>query len=439
MTWALKAERTATQRLGDTQKAEHKARLALGQSLVSEGAALQRNGLIGQRFDSLDRLARAAQVLGTDPEGRKRLPEIRNHAIAALGLADLRVRRQHDCGDVFGVTVDAALERYAVLEKSGAAVVRRLDNDSELVRLPGPEQRNYWFAWPAFSPDGELLVAGYGLGDGGNLLQIWHLERRELLASVPSPAGLEFHPDGRLLFGAVEGGIGIWDRRERRVVGRLPLDFAPKTLALDPEGRRLAVNNTDAEKPRVKILELETGRTLADWRSHVGIGAMAWSADGQLLAVGDAGYDPRVYVWEVRRGALASVLQEQTGAQFAHTGYRLATASESGMTRLWDAAAGEPLVSAPGGFLGFSPDDRRLAYRIGGKIGVWDVAAAPECRTLHPEMLGNRSEARNVTGVACADLSPDGRLVATGGGDGIRLCALEMRTGPNVSCARSPP
>ena len=70
------------------------------------------------------------------------------------------------------------------------------------------------------------------------------------------------------------------------MVRRLPLDFAPNYLALDPEGRRLAVNNADPAAPRVAILELETGRVLADWRSQVGNGAMAWSADGQLLAVG---------------------------------------------------------------------------------------------------------------------------------------------------------
>ena len=166
---------------------------------------------------------------------------------------------------------------------------------------------------------------------------------------------------------------------ERRVVRRLPLDFTPHYLALDPEGRRLAVNNADPAAPRVAILELETGRVLADWRSQVGNGAMAWSADGQLLAVGGGGNDPRVYVWNVRRGALASVLQGHTaqiiGAQFAHTGYLLATASWDGTTRLWDAAAGEPLATAPGGFLGFAPDDRRLAFVVGGKIGVWDVAA----------------------------------------------------------------
>jgi eukaryotic-like serine/threonine-protein kinase len=303
----LRSEQSLTKAsLSRAEHAEHKARLALGQSLVSEGAALQRTGLIGQRFESLDRLARAAQVLGADPEGRKRLHEIRNHAIAALGLTDLRVRRQHDYGDVFDIKVDAALERYAVVDRSGMVVVRRLDDDRELVRLPGPDQRGFGYSWSDFSPDGELLVAGPA---GNNLLQIWHLGRRELLGSIPSWGRWLFEPVGRrLLFGAMEGGIGVWDRGERRVVRRLSLDFAPNELAVDREGHRLAVNNAYPAPPRVVILELETGRVLADWSSQVGSGAMAWSADGQLLAVGGSGNDARVYVWKVRRGALASVL-----------------------------------------------------------------------------------------------------------------------------------
>ena len=211
----------------------------------------------------------------------------------------------------------------------------------------------------------------------------------------------------------------------RRVVRRLPLDFTPNYLALDPEGQRLAVNNTDFAAPRVAILELANGRVLADWRSQVGNGAMAWSADGQLLAVGNHGYDSRVYVWHVRRGTLSSVLQGHTGeivgARFAHTGYLLATASWDGTTRLWDAAAGDPVAIAAGGLLGFAPDDRRLAFVDSGKIGVWDVATSAECRTLHPEMLGNRTDRRDATGVHSADFSPDGRLVATSDGDGVRL------------------
>jgi serine/threonine protein kinase/WD40 repeat protein/tetratricopeptide (TPR) repeat protein len=417
--------------LDRAEKAEHQAQLAMGQSLVSEGAALQRTGLIGQRFDSLDRLARAAKVLGADPEGRKRLPEIRNQAIAALGLTDLRVRRLHEYSDYFEVNVDTALQRYAVAEKSGEIVVRRLDDDRVLVRLPGPDRHDFWHAWSAFSPDGELLVAVY-LGAGGELLRVWHTGRRELLGSLSSRGSPAFHPDGRrLLFCVKEGGIAVWDHVERRVLRRLPLDFMPSGLVLDPEGRRLAVGRCGPEAsngpgPRVAILEIETGRVLFDWRSQVGSGAMAWSADGQLLAVGGDGRDPRVYVWNVRRGVLASVLQGHSGvvvdAQFAHSGYLLATSSWDGPTRLWDAALGEPLAMAPGGLRSsFAPDDRRLGFAVGGKVGVWDVATGAECRTLHPGMLGNRTEMRDQTLVQCSDVSPDGRLIATGAGDGVRL------------------
>jgi serine/threonine protein kinase/WD40 repeat protein/tetratricopeptide (TPR) repeat protein len=427
--------------LSRAEQAEHKAQLALGQSLLSEGAALQRTGLIGQRFKSLDRLGRAAQVLGADPEGRKRLPEIRNQAIAALGLTDIRVRGEHECGHVVfpQFSFDAALERYTVVEHSGAVIVRRWDDDRELVRLPGPNRRDFWWAWSAFSPDGELLVAVYALtGSEGGLLRIWHLGRRELLGSLSSPGGLAFHPDGRrVLFSGPEGGIAIWDREERRVVRRLPLDFAPNNLALDADGQRLAVNNIDAASPRVSIIELETGRVLADWRSPVGIGNLAWSGDGQLLAVGGDNSDPRVYVWNVRRRVLSAVLQGHTSgiinAQFAHSGYLLATTSWDGTTRLWDAVSGEPLVTAPWHCNGFSRDDRRLIFRLfdTGKFGIWDVAAGTECRTLHPGMLGNRTETRDATVVLAADVSPDGRLVATCGGDGVRL--WEASTGRELA------
>jgi len=147
------------------------------------------------------------------------------------------------------------------------------------------------------------------------------------------------------------------------------------------------------------------------------------------------GGDRRVFVWNVRRGALSSILQGHTGsiggAQFAHTGYLLATASGDSTTRLWDAALGQPLVTAPGGFLGFSPDDRRLAFVVAGKVGVREVAAAPGCLTLHPEMLGNRNERRDARGVFSADFSPDGRLVATCDRDGVRLS--EVGTGRELA------
>ena len=283
------------------------------------------------------------------------MPEIRNHAIAALGLTDMRVLWQRDHGDIYSFSVDAALERYAVAERSGTVVVHRLDDHRELVRLPGPEQRGFWHVETRFSPDGELLVAVYvGAGGSGDLLRVWHLGRRELLASLQNRGGGAFYggafsPDSRRLAVLSAGG-----GHRRLGPGRAPggpAAAAGLRAALSgasiPQGRRLAVNNADAPA-RVAILELESGRVLADWRSQVGNTNLAWSADGQLLAIGSYTDDSRVYVWNVRRGELASVLQGHTSyiinAQFAHTGYLLATAGWDGI----DPAVGCRLRRASG-------------------------------------------------------------------------------------------
>jgi eukaryotic-like serine/threonine-protein kinase len=415
-----------------TRNAERKARLELGNSLLTEGAALQRSGLVGQRFDSLDRLRRAAQILGADPEARHRLPEIRNLVIGALGLVDLRVRLERSIGDVKSVCFDAPLERYASCETSGVFVVRRLDDGHELFRLSVPTKSNYSSSCSGsrFSPDGSLLVTLNRRRSAavGFLTRIWDLGHRELLAELEGNGLCAFDHDGRhLAFDAPEGGIAVWDRNERRVLRRLPLDFVPFQVAFDPEGRRIAVTNQNRAAPRIVIIEAETGRVLADWRSQVGNRSPTWSADGQLLAVaGVGGEDPRVYVWNVRRKELQSVLEGHSGmvdhVAFAHSGYRVATHAVDGTSRLWDGASGEPLAVAPGtAFCSFAPDDRRLAFTTSGGIGVWDVSVAPERLTLHASMIGNRAEQWLDRGVRAAQFNPDAQLLATAADDGVRL------------------
>ena len=374
--------------------------------------------MIGQRFDSLDRLAGAAKVLGSDREGSERLPEIRNHAIAALGLTDMRALAQRDCGDVYSFSVDAALERYAVAERSGTVVVHRLDDDRELVRLPAPEQGGFWHAATMFSPDGELLVASITSEQAvADLLQVWHLGRRELLGSLQSQGGGAFYggafsPDSRrLLFCPPDGGIDVWDRGERRVVRRLPLDFAPHYLALDPEGRRLAVNNADEHRagcdprarnrPRAGGLELRRSATRI-WRGAPT--GNSWpSAAGPRLPRLRLERSPSRSSPRCSRDIPSYIIN----AQFAHTGYLLATAS-CGRN---DPAVGCRLRGASGDRTGTGASDSRpmtagWPIRIGSAVGVWEVASGDECRTLHPAMLGNRSERRDATTTFSGDVQP---------------------------------
>jgi serine/threonine protein kinase/WD40 repeat protein len=432
--------------LKESEANRETAHLELGKSLLAQGAALQRTGLAGQRFESLDLLARAAHQLRDDPAAWDYLPQIRDHAITALGLTDLRLLWERPLGVVINLETsqcDYRLERYAFVDFYGTKeiVVRRMDDDRELLRLPSPKV-NFWHSQMDFSPDGQYLLTWYCLQDDAHhpdepnqRLRVWHLDRKECIfdepvrgSAVSMPAVM--HPNCRwLLFARPEGTIGIWDLEARREIKRLPLGFRPYSLCLDPAGQRVAGNRTaSAGAPLIKILDLDTGQELASWNSQAGGYAMAWSSDGQLLASGSD--DGHIYVWHVPRRELASVLQGHAAGiihtQFAHAGHLLATWSWDGTTRLWDAASGEALVTTAGAFWRFSADDRLLAFRTGTTVGTWAVAHAREFLPLHHGMIGNRTQNKALY-LDGADVSPDGRFLATGGSDGVRL--WEMDTG----------
>jgi WD40 repeat protein/tetratricopeptide (TPR) repeat protein len=406
------------------EAAERKARAALGKSLLAEGAALARSGLMGQRFDSLDRLAQAARELRGDPGSRTSLPDLRDSAIAALALSDLRPLRHQTVGAVFSTACDRELERFAVIEiKSRQAVVRRLDDNRELFRVPRPEV-GFWYAFPRFSPDGQYLLIQYYIDDENMALDVWHLQRRErVLHEMVRSVAHAFHPDGRrLVFAAAARDLVVWDLLARRAVERLPLDFRPSDLGFDPEGGRIAVNA--ANPPfQLQIRHFRTGRVLARWTDDVGAGRVSWSQDGRLLAVSH--YDGRVFVWDVERGRLASVLQGHTsmvvGCRFAPAGHLLATWSWDGSIRLWNAAAGQNLLSTPGAESSFSADGRRLAFVYGPALHVCDLAAGQDVRTLNPGLLGNRTAATENASVHAAGFSPDGRIVALAAREDVYL------------------
>src|SRR5207247_11372080 len=64
--------------------------------------------------------------------------ELRNEAIAAFALVDLRVlkTRQNPDAKSQSVAWDATMERYAVVTAGKDIVVRRIADDGEIARLP---------------------------------------------------------------------------------------------------------------------------------------------------------------------------------------------------------------------------------------------------------------------------------------------------------------
>jgi DNA-binding SARP family transcriptional activator len=105
---------------------------------------------------------------------------------------------------------------------------------------------------------------------------------------------------------------------------------------------------------------------------------------------------------------------------YNHDGTRLATFSQDGTTKLWDAATGKELFtipphaqrydffgSAPSALLAYSPDGSRLATRDNDIVHVWESASGKELFSL----VGHTAE------VLAIAYSPDGTRIVTGSGD----------------------
>lgn len=161
-----------------------------------------------------------------------------------------------------------------------------------------------------------------------------------------------------------------------------------------------------------------------------GIASVHFSPDGKRLVTG--GGDQKVRVWNVADGKQAhectgptsftcAVRFSPDGKTIAAGGYETGAAN---LIYLINAETGGEVARLPGHPTGgirrlaFTPDGKHLVSGgFDGYVRVWDLAS-------HREVRGFKVEAGTVYGLS---LSPDGKLLATAGRDGLRV--WDMATG----------
>jgi WD40 repeat protein/Flp pilus assembly protein TadD len=425
----LRDERNATRgQLIETRNAQREGRFQLYQAKLAQAQARRWSGRVGQRFESLQTLTEAAQLaqeLNLDETHRSKL---RNEVIACLALPDVRlVKEWQGCppGTHYDPVFDGHLERYARGEDQGAISIRRVADDQELARLPGPGRAAVFLK---FSPRGDLLAVAYAAPALAQerIFRLWDWQRGAIVwqATFAPAAAADFSPDGaQLVVGQAKGALVFYDLAARNETTRWDLGSPPEALAFDRESRQLAIGFPDGA---VQVRDLPTGKRHHQFSHPDHATALAWHPHGNLLAV--ACYDGRVYLWHVASGRQHAVLAGHQGSTigvaFAPTGDLLLSWGWDWAGRLWDPWTGRQLLTFPGASP-FSTDGRWLAGRNGAKLGLWEVTAGREYRALQP------SGAPDPQPYHDGDISPDGRWLAVGAGQGVTLA--DVATGQDLA------
>jgi eukaryotic-like serine/threonine-protein kinase len=383
-------------RLADQLKAQRdEANRNLIQAYTNEAEARRHGRRVGQRFDALGAIGRAMKLAPatgfTEPERF----QLRNQAIAAMGLPDVRVGWDVDVDDPkkHGFAVDPNFEHYAFKRDDGTIVVRRARDENTLFELPGLP--NAGSAIGEFSPGGGYLAMKSWNGDHDSL-EIWDLKARRRVLTESNFAGSNtpswaFHPDGRqLAFGRRDGSVVVVDLvvgRERR---RWAQGFGqPTSMAFNRDGSRLAFTTWFSSAIRVLATGFDHETLVANLINPAGVFHLAWNPRiPNLLAAGLE--DNTIRIWDVDTAQPTVTLKGDSYnglvVAFHPGGDVLASRGWNGVLRLWDIRTGRQFLEMTSAWLPelkFDRDGRRLsALLVSGRAGILEFADQTECRSL---------------------------------------------------------
>jgi serine/threonine protein kinase/WD40 repeat protein/tetratricopeptide (TPR) repeat protein len=411
---------TYRHQLHQIRGAQTQMRQSLVDSLKDQARAGRFGRRVGQRFESLRAIQRAAQLGRELNWSAERFDTLRDEAIACLALPDLKPtgRVIHRPPGVVAQAFDAGLTRAALRFRDGSIHVRRLADDQDIARFHARGDRDILLF--GFSPDGRYLVTQQ---DPDAAVTVWDIETGVVAVNVPGAArrGVRFTPDSlRIAMAPKDDAVHLYELATGRNIARWPVR-APGDVAFSWDGTRIAVISVAEPRDSCLILDVESGRLVRSIPLVSGSNGVAWSPDGTTLATSCD--DWKVYLWATSTGARTAVLAGHSSggvhAAFHPAGALVASNGWEGRLWLWDPVLGRSWLAVAGESTlrqGFSRDGR-LVVPLEDRLTTYEVEPALEYRTLAHFAAPPISYER-------ATVARDGRLLALGTSHGTALFDL---------------
>ena len=387
----------------------HDSQHNLQTALLHEIRATRVSASVQGRHEALSSVKRAA-LLGSTPE-------LESEAASLLAMPSMRQVLDVPAGaQHWKLVADEQIVNAADYRDPSVVRVIELETQRELARLPGGDAA--WGGQRGFSPDGRFLV--YDEGESlKTVVREWRTGRTIIGPLAARRISPRFSTDStKLAVGVNDGRIEIYDLTyPEKPPGIWPAGGLqpPEPLGFSPDGRWLAVMSSRTHQ--VSVYGVDTGKvamTFGDNSDGVTL-CGSWFGDSQGLMLGS--YTGRVRSWIItsQTSRVLPAHAAQTYGVAVHPQGQLALSSGyDGRTWIIDWTSGRALgMERLNSFMTrFSADGTRAVMHNQGqsKLHIYDVEVSAVCRqfTLHAALAGYRPP----KGSWCAEVSPDGRLLA---------------------------
>ncbi len=239
-------------------------------------------------------------------------------------------------------------------------------------------------------------------------------------------------PDGkRMVSCSDDGTVQVWDATTGHHIWTYTFPGGSRNyvfaVAWSPDGKRIAAGGQTGE---VAVLDAATGHLIVLYESgSLQIEGIAWSPDSKRIVFG-TGLDNSVQVWDLTAGKQVLRYTGHTDSVFrvawSPDGKEIASASHDGTVQVWNAATGQHLLTynmgVPVWSVAWSPDGKLIVSGTGSAglngrvysgntVKVWNAATGKTLLTYN-----GHGDTNDVYALAW---SPDGKYIASGGGDQV--------------------